>query len=81
MISIDSTINTIIQTEVPDELRGQMNGLYSLLFVGMAPLGNLQAGILADRFGAPVSLFIGAAIVGAFVLFVLLTRRHVFRLS
>jgi MFS family permease len=81
MISVNATINTIIQTNVPDELRGRVNGLYSLLFVGMAPLGNLQAGLLSDWFGAPTSLFIGSVITGLFVVFMLVRKRTVFSLS
>jgi len=78
MISINATINTILQTSVPDELRGRVNGVYAFLFIGMAPLGNLQAGILADHFGAPAAVAIGAAVCGLVVLYILLRRREVF---
>jgi MFS family permease len=76
MISINATINTIIQTSVPDELRGRINGLYTFLFVGMAPAGNLQAGILADHFGAPAAVFIGALISGIVAIYILLRKRQ-----
>jgi MFS family permease len=81
MISINATINTVIQTSVPDELRGRVNGVYSFLFIGMAPFGNLQAGLIADHFGAPAALAIGAIITGAAVVYMLLRRRNVFALS
>jgi MFS family permease len=76
MISINATINTIIQTSVPDALRGRINGLYMFLFVGMAPAGNLQAGLLADHFGAPAAVFIGALISGVVAVYILLRKRH-----
>jgi predicted MFS family arabinose efflux permease len=78
MISINATINTLVQTSVPDELRGRVNGVFAFLFIGMAPAGNLQAGILADRFGAPATLAIGALICGAITAYVLVRRRHIF---
>jgi predicted MFS family arabinose efflux permease len=81
MISINATINTVIQTNVPDELRGRVNGVYALLFIGVAPLGNLQAGIVADHFGAPAAVFIGALMSGLVVLYILVRKRHVFSME
>ncbi|HET9493264.1 MAG TPA: MFS transporter [Chloroflexia bacterium] len=78
MISINATINTLVQTSVPDELRGRVNGVFAFLFIGMAPAGNLQAGILADNFGAPATLAIGAMICGVVTAYVLVRRRHIF---
>jgi len=59
--------NTLIQTMVPDQLRGRVMALYSMMFMGMAPFGALFGGALADRIGAPLSVAIGgvASIVGA----------------
>ncbi len=62
--------NTLIQAMVPDELRGRIMALYSMMFMGMAPFGALLGGALADRLGAPVTVAIGAvACIGAAVLF------------
>ena len=52
--------NTLIQAMVPDELRGRVMAVYSMMFMGMAPLGALFAGSLADRLGAPLTVSIGA---------------------
>ena len=59
--------NTLIQTMVPDALRGRVMSLYSMMFMGMAPFGALLGGATADRLGAPWAIAIGgaAAIVGA----------------
>lgn len=81
MISINATINTIVQTNVPDELRGRVNGVFALLFIGVAPLGNLQAGLVANYFGAPMAVFLGAVLTGFVVAFVLLRKRDVFDLA
>jgi len=59
--------NTLIQAMVPDRLRGRAMAVYSMMFMGMAPMGALLAGGLADHIGAPWTLAIGGvgAIVGA----------------
>ncbi len=59
--------NTLIQTMVPDHLRGRVMALYSMMFMGMAPFGALLGGALADRVGAPVTVAIGgvACVIGA----------------
>ena len=70
--------NTLIQAMVPDELRGRVLAVYTMMFMGMAPLGSLFAGALADRLGAPLTLSIGglaAMIAGG----VFLTRMDEFR--
>ena len=59
--------NTLIQVMVPDELRGRMMAVYSMMFMGMAPVGALLGGALSDRLGAPITVAIGgfAAVMGA----------------
>jgi MFS family permease len=52
--------NALVQTQVPDELRGRVMSVYVFMFLGMAPLGSLQAGALARWLGAPAALAIGA---------------------
>jgi len=65
-----SSSNTLIQAMVPDELRGRVMAVYSMMFMGMAPFGALIAGALADRIGAPVTVALGAiACIGGAILF------------
>jgi MFS family permease len=54
--------NTLIQAMVPDRLRGRVMAVYSMMFMGMAPLGALIAGALAAPFGAPATVAIGGAV-------------------
>jgi MFS family permease len=61
-VSFMSSCNTMIQASVPDRLRGRVMGIYSLAFMGLAPLGALQAGTVAEHCGAPTSLVAGALI-------------------
>ena len=62
MILNNALTNTLLQTLVPDELRGRVMGFYSFVFVGLAPLGALQAGVLAEHFGAPWAVGTGGLI-------------------
>jgi|HubBroStandDraft_6_1064221.scaffolds.fasta_scaffold04860_7 MFS family permease len=59
--------NTLIQSMVPDRLRGRTMAVYSMMFMGMAPLGALFSGALADRITAPWTVALGGlgAIAGA----------------
>jgi len=59
--------NTLIQVMVPDALRGRTMAVYSMMFMGMAPLGALMGGALSDRLGAPLTVAIGglASVAGA----------------
>jgi len=62
-----SSSNTLIQAMVPDHLRGRAMAVYTMMFMGMAPMGALFAGAMADRIGAPMTVTVGglAAIIGA----------------
>jgi len=66
MLQMSST-NTLIQSMVPDELRGRAMSAYTMMFMGMMPLGSLLSGALAQRIGAPWTVAFGGsgAILGA----------------
>jgi len=51
--------NTLIQAMVPDRLRGRVMACYSMMFMGMGPLGAFLAGALAHHIGAPLTLALG----------------------
>src|SRR5271157_3236957 len=57
--------NTLIQTSVPDHMRGRVMGIWTLVFGAMIPLGNLVAGSLASLVDVPLTLIIGALICAA----------------
>ena len=52
MVEMGSS-NTLIQTMSPDHLRGRVMSVYSMMFMGMAPLGAVLSGVTAGPFGAP----------------------------
>ncbi|HLA16576.1 MAG TPA: MFS transporter [Candidatus Limnocylindrales bacterium] len=67
MISYTATSNTLIQTVVPEALRGRVMSLYVAVMVGMMPANGLFAGVVAERFGVSAAFVAGAVIWAACV--------------
>jgi MFS family permease len=65
MLLFFSTINTLLQTDASDEMRGRVMGIWALIFGGMTPIGGLVAGTLANYFGVPVAMAVGAVVCAA----------------
>jgi MFS family permease len=53
--------NTLIQSMIPNQLRGRVMAVYSMMFMGMAPIGALLAGSLAGWLGATTTVAAGGA--------------------
>ena len=51
-----SNSQSIIRLTAPDALRGRVLGLYLFVFAGLAPIGGLLAGVLADVGGTELAL-------------------------
>jgi MFS family permease len=62
MIRYSATTNTLLQLVVEDRYRGRIMGLYTVMFLGTAPLGSLALGAIAERFGAPVAAFLSGSV-------------------
>jgi MFS family permease len=66
MMQAASSVNTVIQTLVPEDKRSRVMSYYTMAFVGMAPFGSLLAGALAHYFGAPHTvIFTGSVCIAA----------------
>jgi MFS family permease len=78
MLLFFSTTNTVLQTIVPDEMRGRVMGVWSLVFGAMIPLGSLEAGAVAHWLGTPCALAFGAIIcaVSAVVTLLVIQQRE-----
>lgn len=59
--------NTIMQASVPDELRGRMQGIFTVVVAGGPRLGDLESGTMAAIGGEPFSVITGGifCLVGA----------------
>jgi MFS family permease len=78
MLLFFSTTNTVLQTIVPDEMRGRVMGVWSLIFGAMIPLGSLEAGAVANWLGTPFALGFGAIVcaISALVALLAIHRRE-----
>jgi len=78
MLLFFATSNTVLQTIVPDEMRGRVMGVWSLVFGAMIPLGSLEAGTFAHFLGTSFALAFGAIIcaVSALVTLLVIQRRE-----
>jgi len=52
--------NSLVQTTVPDQVRGRVMSVYSISFFGLMPIGALLAGKLAALIGEPATVILGA---------------------
>jgi len=65
------TMNIIIQLQVPNELRGRVFAIYLWALQGVAPIGSLLIGGMAQSWGVPTS-----ALVAGLVMLVMFTGLH-----
>jgi MFS family permease len=59
--------NTLIQTNITDEIRGRIMSVYMMAF-GLMPLGVLPASYIANVWGAPVAVGSGGLLLALFAL-------------
>ena len=61
-----ATTITLLQTRVPEGMRGRVMSLNTLLIMGVRPLGDFPAGALVSLIGAPATVLLSAGLVGAY---------------
>ena len=64
-ILMAATGNTMIQTAVPDHLRGRVMSVYTTVFSASVPIGGLTMGLVASALGTPVAIAIGGVLTVA----------------
>jgi MFS family permease len=65
MMTAFTGCNTLLQSLTSDSMRGRVMGLFTMTFMGVAPIGNLAAGLAAQRFGAPLTVGVGGLLCAA----------------
>jgi MFS family permease len=78
MMLFFSTINTLLQIDASDKMRGRVMGIWALIFGGMMPVGGLEAGTLSGLLGVPATVAIGALVcaLAAFVTWIVVRRKN-----
>jgi MFS family permease len=61
-----ASINTIVQTIVEDGMRGRVMSFYTISFLGVAPLGAVTIGALAQATNVQIALGFGGLACVAF---------------
>ncbi|MGB0062033.1 MFS transporter [Candidatus Binatus sp.] len=67
------TTNTLLQMFVTDELRGRVMSIYTLSFIGTAPIGSLAVGFIGEHF-SPRAAVLFCAVFSLMCGFILLTK-------
>ena len=63
---VGTTAITLLQTRVPEHMRGRVMSLNTLLIMGIRPLGDFPAGVLIAGIGAPGTVLLSAGLVGIY---------------
>lgn len=71
--------NTIRQLQTPDHIRGRMTSVNQIFFQGGPQLGEVEAGVVAQLFGAPAAIISGG--IGCIVGMWLILRKWPFLLT
>jgi MFS family permease len=84
MVTITATINTLLQTLVGDEMRGRVMSMYSFIFLGLAPIGSLLVGSLADLTGTrrgyngtQIAMAASGAVIVLFICYIVIAKPRV----
>ena len=63
MILNNALANTLLQSIVPDALRGRVMAAYALVFIGFSPIGHLLGVMVASAFGVGWAIGTGAVVM------------------
>ncbi len=73
--------NTLLQTTTPDHLRGRVMSVYTMVFLGLMPLGSMILGIAGTFVGTAPALLIGGLILFATAAYAVVRAPQVRRLQ
>ncbi len=77
----NSMTNTLIQTSIPDQIRGRVMSVFTLVFMGFFPIGSLIAGTVAEHTVIPIGAAFGGTIAIVFGLFWLWRAPYIRKLA
>jgi predicted MFS family arabinose efflux permease len=77
MMGVFATVNSLVQLNVTEEMRGRVMSVYNCAFRGGMPMGNLVSGWLITIFSAPLVLGVNGVLLILLALFFLFVKRRV----
>jgi predicted MFS family arabinose efflux permease len=72
-VAVSTSMTTLLQTDTDPRLRGRLLGIYATIFAGLQPLGTVAYGLLAHSVGLFTAIGVGALLVGATTVIVVVT--------
>lgn len=75
IVSQFSMMNTVIQNSIDDHMRGRVMAIYTISFIGLAPIGNFEIGLMAEKFGTEFAIRLNAFVLVTFGLFLFYYRK------
>lgn len=76
IVSQFSMMNSTIQHLIDDRMRGRVMAIYTIAFIGFAPLGNLEVGYVAEKIGSEMAIRVNAFILVALAIYLLFKRKQ-----
>ena len=67
VVTFNASSNTLIQMIAPDRLRGRVMSLYTLMLLGLMPVGGLLMGSLATELGSASAIAMGGVVYAAII--------------
>jgi MFS family permease len=80
-IIIMNNSNAMVQSLVPDELRGRVMALYSMTFMAGGPVGALFIGLLAAKTSEPIAAIFCSVMLIFFGILIWFARPEVRRMA
>jgi len=80
MVTLVAPANTLVQSIVPDELRGRVMSLFSLVLLGMMPLGSLLVGAMAGTIGTPAAVALSGGALGVSIIAITALRPEILKI-
>jgi len=62
MILFASSSNSVVQMQVPDQLRGRVMSVHAMVFAGSSPIGAILTGGVMDLWGPAAGFFVGGSL-------------------
>jgi len=80
LMVVFSSVTSLVQLIVPNEMRGRVMSIYNIAFRGGMPIGALITGALAPRFGVQAVVGVYGIILACLAVYLLLVHRKIARL-
>ncbi len=80
-VAVSTSMTTLLQTDTDPALRGRLLGIYATIFAGLQPLGTVAYGVMAHSVGLFNAVGVGALLVGATTVAVVVTPSFRARVS